>query len=159
MELRLVIQPTDNETAEAHVELDFEVGWIACHELVHEKGVWVPSGVTTYHREPDWEQAEPTHRQRRKASLDRHILRVQRTLEAGIDLDTRSQGNWFYELVHGMKIGPLRSRRGRRRVIDPDYVDRARSKGKSLREIADELGVTHGAVRNAVIRDQKRDLT
>jgi len=157
MALRLVVEGHKGHAPDVTVELDFDPSWTAIHRLVREHGTWMPSGEVVYQSS---ERNPPplTERDKRRANFDRHRDRVEALIDEAIALDEAfTEGDRLWDVIcFDWQLRDSRSRRGRKRRIDPDEVDRLMSEGMSVKDIARKFGVHEKTPYNALQRMRKR---
>lgn len=169
-ELRLVIRGRAGHEPTIHVEIQLGPDWIARHEIRRENGVWMVSAAKAYlPRSPT--PSRLTARLKKKATVHRHLPRIERLLNEALALDDRLQTDaarrplldrsdqtdpWWDRLVQDWDMSKLRSPRGRAPAINPRVIERMLEEGLTYREIGKRLGVHRQSVCRAISTDRKR---
>lgn len=158
-QLRLVIEGNPGEVPTFLVEIQLGPDWIARHQIVPERGVWMVCAAHEYVARHD-QPAALTVRLKRKATIHPHLPRIQRLLDEAMehDLALDLKTPWWERLVADWRISKLRSPRGRTAKINPREVEQLVDEGLSYRQIGDLLGVHRKSVDRAMRRDRKRSL-
>jgi hypothetical protein len=136
------------------------MNWVASDTLIKQNGAWMPSGDPSVRHARD-ESRAPTVRLVRAAGLDCEVSRIGQLLREAIRIDaTLNEGApWSRSLLEDWRLTAPRSRRGRKREVDPNEVERRRGDGDDLYRIAADLGFSSRQVlSNARYRDRQRRL-
>lgn len=140
------------------VEWSLNDSWLARETFVEDKGAWMPSGNPVLVCNGD-ESKRPTARLSRGAGFDSQVERLGALLAEALRMDgaLNREARWSEMLVDVWGLTAPRSRRGRKREVDPSEIEELRRDGDDLYRIAAEQGFSsRQALSNCLYRDKQR---
>lgn len=162
-ELQIRIAGDDEECREFSVGVVVNDECVARHQIVQDKGAWLPEAASQarFERKEDASAPlSPSARLRRRAGIDRHLPRVGEVVREALEIgdSLHSDRHWRKWIVDRWNVSAPRSRRGGKRELDPGEITR-RMASDSLPRVAAELGGYYPqSLSNALHRTRRRQL-